>query len=210
MVEGARARVDHYHSSGQDAQHRERLADDRYRGTIEYTVCKETEHLESFIARYDELLASSVVNTDFLSEEMYARRIAALHTALSEAERSFGKFAGQSENIERQWQRGQMSEQEYVDKIREVSFREQRLKTRLEMGGLGMSYDDLGAVSDQSGHILEDALSDDDGEMRQKIAKTLRSMPRDQAVSALEQAVEQGIISEETARYLIREFVRSR
>ena len=55
---------------------------------------------------------------------------------------------------------------------------------------------------------MDGALAEDGGVMRQKIAKKIRGMPRRMALTILQQAVDDGEISQATADYLIRDYVR--
>lgn len=206
-VEAARQRVDRYHSSGKAGEHRLRLEESSYRASAEYRIASETEHLERHLAHYDE--ACTRFGADALqSQEMWAQRIAGLNQALDEQERSLSELKDSYETLEDRWQRGAISRAEYDDLHRKLGKKEQRDGTRLELAGLGGGFSEIGDVADQVGHIFEDALSDDHGEIRQKISRKLREMPRRMALAALKQALEDGIISAETARYLEREYVR--
>lgn len=206
-IESARQRVQEYYASGQADEHNRRRVDPAYRATSEYTIATETEHLERHLIHYDD--ACSRFGSDaLLSQELWAKRIAVLNRALADAERTANETQESYVTLEERWQRGELSQAEYDDMHRKLGRKEQRANTRLGMGGLGGSFEDIGDIADQAGHILVDGLSDDRGEIRQKIAKKLRGMPRRTAMEILQQAVADGKISQVTADYLIRECVR--
>ena len=207
IIDNARARVEHYHESGQNEQHRERLSDPDYRGSLAYTFSEQTENLESLLDRYDRLCDSG---GNFIEQELYEQRVATLAEALGDGEAKIQAYVQKRESLEQKWRQGRMSRHEYVDSLSEINFREQRLKTRIEMGGLGVTYDDLGDVSDEAEHIIDDSLASDGGAIRQQISRQIRSMTRDQAMAVIENAVAEGVIPQETADYLIREYVRAR
>jgi len=206
-VEAARQRVEEYRSSGKDSEHRLRMEDSSYRASAEYRIANETEHLERHLAHYDEACTRSGADA-MLSQDMWAQRIAGLNQALDEQERSLTKLEDSYETLEDRWQRGTISRAEYDDLHRKLGKKEQRDGTRLELAGLGGGFSEIGDVADQVGHIFEDGLSDDNGEIRQKISRKLREMPRRMALAVLKQALDDGKIGIETARYLEREYVR--
>ena len=74
---------------------------------------------------------------------------------------------------------------------------------------MGMTYDDLGEISDRFNHLAVDFQLQDGGDSRHEIFLLLRSMDREKAVYLLEQAVNDGIISQSTAEYLIAHALRS-
>ncbi|MBL7077744.1 MAG: hypothetical protein ISS31_09755 [Kiritimatiellae bacterium] len=210
LVDSARDRVAHYYNSGQAERHSEALAgDERYRGTMEYALAVNTEKLEQHLARYDAEYGHRV-HRDFIGEQVWETRIGTLHLALADAEKGCQKFHDEEEDIEQRWANGKLSRSEYDDKLRDMSFRRRRAITRLDMGAMGMTYDDLGDVSDGGNHIIGDALAEDGGDARRKIAKKLRAMPRQRALAIIEQAVAEDVITQEIATYLTREYVRSR
>ena len=206
-IEAAEQRVAEYKASNKADEHRQRLWDPSYRSSIEYTLAVETEHLERHLAHYDEECAR-FGSEAMLSQELWAQRVAALNQALSKAERAAVQNEQSYDTLEDRWQRGDISRAEYDDLHRKLGRKEQRAGTRLGLGGLGGSYEEIGDVGDQSGHILVDSLLDDDGAMRQKIAKKIRSMPRRMALEIIQQAVADGVISQRAADYLVRECVR--
>ena len=73
-----------------------------------------------------------------------------------------------------------------------------------------MTQSDIGDVADGSSHILGDTFSDDGGAARRKIADKIRSMPRGRALAIIDMAVQEGVITQEIANYLTREYVRTR
>lgn len=206
-VEAARRRVEDYHSSNKAAEHWLRMEDSSYRASAEYRIASEIEHLERHLARYDEECTRSGPDA-LLSQELWEKRIAGLNQAIAEAERALAESKQSYDTLEDRWQRGSISRAEYDDLHRKLGKKEQRDGTRLELSGLGGSFEEIGDVGDQAGHILEDSLANDDGETRQKISKKIRSMPRWMALQILEQAVADGVITQQTAKYLIREYVR--
>lgn len=206
-IQAARQRVQEYRDGSTADEHRMRLGESSYRSSLEYAIATETEHLERHLSHYDDE-CGRFGSDALLSQDVWAQRIIALDHALADAERVVADIKQSYDTLEGRWQRGEISRAEYDDLFRIIGKKEQRAFTRLGLGGLGGSYEEIGDVGDQSGHILVDSLSDDDGEMRQKIAKKIRSMPRRMALKILEQAVEDGLISQEAANYLVRDCVR--
>jgi len=206
-VEAAQRRVEEFHASGKAGEHKLHVRDSSYRASAEYRIASETEHLERFLTSYEEECQRSGPDA-LLSQELWETRIARLNQAIEEAERSLAASKEAYDTLEDRWQRGGISRAEYDDLHRKLGRKEQRDGTRMELSGLGGGFEEIGDVADQSGHILVDSLSDDNGEMRQKIAKKIRSMPRWMALQILEQAVADGVIHQQTADYLIRECVR--
>jgi hypothetical protein len=209
LLQAARDRVEHFYSRGLVDRHEAALEDHRYEGTMEYAIAVNTLKLEEYIAQHDEEYGYRV-HPDFIGEEVSMKRIATLHLALGDAEKTCKRLHEKEAEIQSRQAQGELSRPDYDDQMSELSFRRRRAITRLDMGQMGLTYDDLGEVSDQSSHIIQDALSDDDGAARQKIAKKLRSMSRDTALAILDQAVEEGVIDQQVADYLAREYVRAR
>lgn len=206
-VEAARQRVRDYNASGKTDEHRQQLGESNYRSSLDYAIASETEHLERHLSHYDD--ECSRFGTDaMLSQELWAKRIATLNQALADTERVAVEIKEAYENLEERRQRGVIARAEYDDQFRLIGRKEQRALTRLRMGGVGGSYEEISDVGDQSSHILVDGLSEDDGELRQKIAKKIKSMPRRMALEILQQAVDDDVISQKTADYLIRDCVR--
>ncbi len=206
-IEAARKRGRDYNASGKADEHRQQLGESNYRSSLDYGIASETEHLERHLSHYDD--ECSRFGTDaMLSQELWAKRIATLNQALADAERVAGEIKEAYENLEERRQRGVIARAEYDDQFRLIGRKEQRALTRLGIGGVGGSYEEIGDVGDQSSHILVDGLSEDDGELRQKIAKKIKSMPRRMALEIIQQAVDDKTISQEAADYLIRDCVR--
>ena len=206
-IEAAKQRVQKYRAGSAADEHRLRLGESSYRSSLEYSIAAETEHLERHLSHYEDECARFGADA-MLSQELWAKRIAALNQALADAECVVADTKQSYDILDGRWQRGEISRAEYDDLYRIIGRKEQRASTQLGLGGLGGSYEEIGDVGDQAGHIPEDSLSEDDGEMRQKIAKKIRSMPRRMALDILQQAVEEGVISQRTADYLVREYVR--
>ena len=210
-IEAARQRVQEFYDSGREEEHIQRLVDDcAYCGSLDCAIARETKHLERHLQHYDDEMSSYRPMSQMLTEDTWGRRIAMMNQALLAAEQTAQQIVKQREALTARQERGELSEAAYDDAYRRIGKQEQRAITRLGMGGLGGSYDEIGEVADQSAHILTDSLSDDGGAMRQKIAKKIKSMPRQMALQILAQAVEDGIISHKTARYLISQYVRTR
>jgi len=210
LIEQARSFVQQYYHRNLDEENRTRSStDDWYRGSVANTIAEQTERLGRYLEEYDNLVQSSTWRRDFVAEDLWTGRIAGLYVALRRARDDFAKIEREQEALEREWQQGMISRSTYDDRHHELTHREQRTKTRLEMRGLGKGYEDIGDASDGAGHILEDAFSPDGGEMRKKISTLIRSMSRSKALRIINSAVARGIISESTADYLIREYVRS-
>lgn len=207
-IDEARERVEHYQSCGQAARHDEYMADARYRGSLEHALAMAVECLERRIDEYDKEMRSA--NGFLLADETSGRRVLVLHSAIGMAERILCQIRARSPEALRQLESGRIGWAVYDKIMSDLRTREWRTMRQLDMGGLGMTMEDLGDVMDEAGHILEDSQTDDDGEMRKKIAKKIRSMSREMALEVIEHAVADGIISEETARYLVREYVRAR
>lgn len=207
-VEAARRRVEEFHASGKAGEHKLHVSDSSYRASAEYRIASETEHLERFLASYDDECKRWGADA-FLMQELWETRIARLNQAIEEAERALAADKEAYDTLEDRWQRGAVSRAEYDDLHRKLGKKEQRDGTRLELSGLGGGFEEIGDVADQSGHILEDSLADDNGAMRQKIARKIRSMPRWMALKIIEEAVADGVIHQKTADYLIREYVRA-
>ena len=207
-VKAARRRVEEYHSTGRAVEHMQRMQDPSYRASLEYTIAEETEHLERHLGHYDEDCQRSGSDA-ILSQTLWEERIAVLNQAIAETESALEKNRESYKVYEDRWQGGEISQQEYDDRQHRICREEQTASTRLGMGGLGGGYEEIGDVADQAGHIIEDSLADDDGAMRQKICRKIRAMPRRMALEIIEEAVGDGVISQTTADYLIRECVRS-
>ena len=173
-------------------------------------ILKAADTLDRLVDRWEERRYRDPYSQDFRTDRaVFSQRLRVLMDTLRWAEEKCRSLDSQSQQLETVWQAGRLSEQEYCDRRHRIDFQGTRAITRLEMAEIGMTYDDLGDVSDGASHILEDGLSSDGGAARRKIAKKLRSMPRDRALMIIQQAVGDGMISDETARYLIREYVRS-
>lgn len=207
-VEAARDRVEHYHSSGAADRHRAALADDYYRGSLEYTFASNTERLESFLESYAQECRR--VHSDFIGEEVWENRIATLFLALESAEKTAKRLQDEEADVERRWAKGELSRSAYDDLLHVISVKLRKAITRLDMGGQGMTHSDIGDVADGSSHILGDTFSDDGGAARRKIADKIRSMPRGRALAIIDMAVQEGVITQEIANYLTREYVRTR
>ncbi len=154
--------------------------------------------------------AKSAMSNDFTTEKVYQHRIQTLMTEIEHAERTVDRLRVEERRLNERLQKGDVSVEVYDLERRPLSFRQQRALTRLEMAELGGTYEDIGDIVDQGEHILEDAYASDGGAMRRKIARKIRSMPRDRAITIIDMAVRDGVISQQTAEYLIRCYVRSR
>ena len=208
IIDRAEARVARYESSGAAELHREKLADSHYKGSLEYDIACQTEELGRYLERYNEEANSGGRDAIFV-DETWGRRIATLLEALENADRTLETTNQQMEEVEDRWRRGEISDQEYDDRMHRLGVRQFRAGTRVGMGALGLTYADLGEVADQASHILQDSLSEDGGERRQEIARRIRALPRDVALAMFEKAVAAGAIPQEAANYLIREYVRT-
>lgn len=207
-VTEARSWLAAYNASGGPELHTERLADDRYKGSIEYTIASETRTLERLIEHYDKLLQRTFVSRDLLEEDLYAGRIGLLHASLLDAIEQAESLDQRAEDIDEAREEGRLSPMLAGDKKRRVSYQEQRAQTRLEMAGLGLTYDDLGQLSDEASHLIEDAFSPDGGAQRQAVSRMLRSMSREDALEYIQDAVDRGVIDEASARRIIMLYVR--
>jgi len=145
-----------------------------------------------------------------LSQDLWAKRIATLNRALEDAERRLHDSQAAESNLANGSFGRDMSQAEIDALSRRISRKERKTIIRVESAALGGSPEDISDVADQSGHIIEDSLSEDNGANRQRIAHKLRSMPRRMALEIIEQAVADRVISQQTADYLIREYVRTR
>jgi len=206
-IKEARRRVGEYYSSGKDRYHREHLEEMSYRASPQYTIAAETEHLERHLAHYDEE-CQRFGSDAMLSQDLWEQRIARLNQAICETERIAQETLQSHADLQERAMNGEISEVEYADLFRNLCRKELRAGTRLGMAGLGGDYAEIGDVGDKSAHILDDALADGDGEMREQIFAKIRTMPRRMALTILEQAVADGVISEQTANYLRRRCIR--
>lgn len=211
-IEKARGFVSDFYSSGQADEHEQQKSSehyqDEYRETMACTMAEQILQLEKLLEQYDELQESS--HGDLLEIDLYAGRIKTLVEALEQMESKLEYYDRKEEKVCAYHKQGRISDQAAADRLREIDFRKQRAATRTEMAGLGMTYDDLGEISDQFNHLTMNYLYDEDGEARHRIFVFLRSLDRDKAVYLLQQAVADGLISPETAEFLKDRALRNR
>lgn len=210
LIEKARRIVEDFHSSGAAGEHEENKKYDEnceYRTSSEHRIATQILQLEKLLDEYDDL--RSDFYGDLTEVGLYAGRISMLVESLDEYQSKLEHFERKEEEILDLYDCGKISAQEKDDRLTETGFRKQRAGTRTEMAGLGMTYDDLGEISDRFNHLAVDFQLDDDGDTRHKIYMLLRSMDREKAIYLLEQAVMDGKISQETADYLIAHALRS-
>ncbi|OVE73802.1 hypothetical protein BVX94_02805 [bacterium B17] len=79
--------------------------------------------------------------------------------------------------------------------LHEINVQLRRLNTRAEMLGMDLTYNDLGELSDDANHIVQDDEHPED----RRIRKMFRSLPYRGQEYALNRAVEDDAISEEEA-----------
>ncbi len=209
VFDEARARVATYYSSGEAEQHQARLGDTYYSGTLDYAINAEIEHLERHVEEYEKCI-SRYRPRAWEDVEFWAGLITKTLAAIADAEATLPRLRAETERVEALWLSGRLSRPAYDDMIHNIGRKEQRAITRLGMGALGGSYEEIGDTAESSGHIIEDALADDNGDARHKIAMKIRGMPRAIALEIIAQAVEDGEISQEAADYLIVQYVRPR
>lgn len=210
LIEKARRIVEDFHSSGEAEEHEENKKYDdncEYRTSSEHRIATQTLQLEKLLDQYDDLRGSP--HGDLTEIDLYAGRISVLVESLEEYQSKLEHFDRKEQETRDLYDCGKISSQEMDDRLTEAGFRKQRAGTRTEMAGLGMTYDDLGEISDRFNHMAIDFQLDDDGDSRHKIFLFLRSLGRDKAVYLLDQAVMDGMISHETADYLIAHALRS-
>lgn len=202
----ARQRVADYYSSGEADRHAEQLQDAWYRGTPQYAKNAEIEHMERHLERAEECIRKSA--RPYEDEEFWAGIVGKTLAAIADFDKLIPRLEAEEERLKDLFSSGRISEQAYADKMHQLGKRTNRAITRMQMGGLGGSYDDIGDIADQSKAILEDGLAEDNGAMRQKIQRKIRSMPRPMALEIIAAAVEDGVISQKTADYLVVYYVR--
>ncbi len=210
LIEKARGIVADFYSSGAVDEHEENKKYDEhceYRTSSEHRISSQTLQLEKLLDQYDAQRESP--HGDLTEIGLYAGRISMLVESLEEYQSKLEHFEHKEEEIHDLYDSGKISAQEMDDRLTETGFIKQRAGTRTEMAGLGMTYDDLGEISDRFNHLAVDFQFDDDGDSRHKIFLLLRSMDREKAIYLLEQAVMDGMISQDTADYLIAHALRS-
>ena len=206
-IAAARHRVEEHYASANTEPDPDESQDHSRQLSLERSIAENTERLAQYLERFDE--ACNRMGSDaIIDQDVLARRIARLNQALADAERTRDRNKAAYDDLEERRRDGRMSQAYYDDHHHDIARKEQRATTRTDLGGLGGSYDDIGDVGDQSSHILDDALADDDGGVREAIYRKIRRMPRQMALEILENAVADGIISQETADYLLRRCVR--
>lgn len=209
VIDAAEQCVADFSANGADEHEDLCQNDPQYRGSMEHAIACQKEALATYLERY-EADANSSGRDALIADDFWGPKIAVVLDAIHDAERTMQKTDDEAAEIEAKWHAGRLSRSAYDDAMHNVARRIQRAITRLEMGGLGMTYDELGEVSDQSTHAIQDALQEDDGELRQEIARRIRNLPRQVALDMLDRAVADGAIPQQVADYLRREYVRSR
>lgn len=210
IIEKAREIVADFYSSGASDEHDENKRYDEhceYRTSSENRIAEQILQLEKVLAEYDQ--AYSDPYRDFVEMDVYVNRIKLIIESLDEYRSKLDYYENKERKIHDLYDSGKISAQEMDDRLTETGFRKQRAGTRTEMAGLGMTYDDLGEISDRFNHLAVDFQLRDDGNSRHGIFLLLRAMDREKAVYLLEQAVNDGIISQNTADYLITHALRS-
>lgn len=210
IIEKAREIVADFYYSGEADEHEENKRCDEhceYRTSSENRIAEQILQLEKILDEYDQ--AYSDPYKDFVELDVYVSRIKLIVKSLDEYRSKLDYYDQKERNIQDLFDNGKISAQEMDDRLTETGFRKQRAGTRTEMAGIGMTYDDLGEISDRFNHLAVDFQLQDDGDSRHKIFLLLRAMNREKAVYLLEQAVNDGIISQTTADYLITHALRS-
>ncbi|VGO19460.1 hypothetical protein [Pontiella sulfatireligans] len=210
IIDKAREIVADFRSSGAADEHMENKRHDdhcEYRTSGENRIAEQILQLEKILEEYDQ--AYSDPYKDFVELDVYAGRIKLIVESLDEYRSKLDYYDQKERKIQDLYDSGKISAQEMDDRLTETGFRKQRAGTRTEMAGIGMTYDDLGEISDRVNHLAVDFQLQDDGDSRHKIFLLLRAMDREKAVYLLEQAVNDGIISQTTADYLITHALRS-
>ncbi|VGO23202.1 hypothetical protein [Pontiella sulfatireligans] len=210
FINKAREIVDDFHSSGAFDEHEKNKRIDEhceYRTSSDNRIAEQILQLEKVLEEYDQ--AYSDPYRDFVELDVYVSRIKLIVESLDEYRSKLDYYEKKERTIHDLYDSGKISGQEMDDRLTETGFRKQRAGTRTEMAGLGMTYDDLGEISDRFNHLAIDFQIDDNGDTRHKIFLLLRSMDRDKAIYILEQAVMDGMISQSTADYLIEHTLRS-
>ena len=210
-VSAARSWVEGFSAKGIDDLHGQYLkGTHNYHHSTEHAICRETQKLADWIEEYDKAVDKGTTNMDFETEQFLQQRVEELVKQLVQAVVWLEFRLMEEDADEALLREGRLSGDAHVMRQIQRTIAEQKGRTTVEGAGIGMSPGDIGDAADQAGHVLEDSQADDDGEMRQRIAQKIRSMPRWMALEIIQHAVDDGIISEETARYLIREYVRAR
>ncbi|VGO13877.1 hypothetical protein PDESU_02434 [Pontiella desulfatans] len=209
MLDKAREIVAEFYSSGVFNEHAENKRHDEnneYRTSSENRMSEQILQLEKILEEYDQ--AYSDPYRDFVELDVYVSRIKLIVESLNEYRSKLDYYERKERKIHDLYDSGKISAQEMDDRLTETGFRKQRAGTRTEMAGLGMTYDDLGEISDRFNHLAIDFQIDDDGDTRHKIYLLLRSLDREKAIYLLEQAVMDGMISQSTAGYLMEHALR--
>lgn len=210
VIEKAREIVADFYSSGAMDEHEENkryYEHCEYRTSSENRIAEQVLQLEQVLEEYDR--AYSDPYRDFVELDVYIGRTRLIVESLDEYRSKLDYYEKKEREIHDLYDRGKISAQEMDDRLTETGFRKQRAGTRTEMAGLGMTYDDLGDISDRFNHLAVDFQLQDDGDSRHEIFLLLRSMDREKAVYLLEKAVNDDVISQATAEYLIAHALRN-
>ncbi|MDF7822809.1 hypothetical protein P4B35_02190 [Pontiellaceae bacterium B12227] len=210
IIEKAREIVADFYSSGEADEHEENKRYDEYceyRTSSENRIAEQILQLEKVLEGYDQAYHDPY--KDFVELDVYIGRIKLIVESLDDYRSKLDYYENKERKIHDLYDSGKISAQEMDDRLTETGFRKQRAGTRTEMAGMGMTYDDLGEISDRFNHLAVDFQLQDGGDTRHEIFLLLRSMDREKAIYLLEQAVNDGVISQATAEYLISHALRS-